>query len=111
MLPDTRARYTLLLTIDDQPITTDGGGQVTSLLMEYNDGAFGASDMPLEPCLGQPTFSSTFFEQEDTGLLPDGEFACYYNVEVTPTGAVDGVVIGTEVWSIYFEDDPKFSFG
>ncbi|MEX0863878.1 MAG: hypothetical protein WD269_03285 [Acidimicrobiia bacterium] len=110
-LANSQARYTLELTVEDQPITTDGEGQVTSLLMEYNDGAFGSSDTPLMPCLGQPTFSAAFFEQVDTGLLPDGEFACYYDVSVTPIGEVGGDVFGTEVWSIYFEDDPKFSFG
>jgi hypothetical protein len=114
VLPDSQARYTLILTIEDQPIVTDGGGQVTSLLMEYNDGQFGSSDSPLLPCVGQPPdpFTDAFFEEDDTGLLPDDqEFACYYDVSVTPQYEDGGVVFGTERWSIYFEDDPKFSFG
>jgi hypothetical protein len=113
VLPDSRARYTLILTVEDQPIITDGGGQVTSLLMEYNDGQFGSSDTALLPCVGQPPtdFNDAFFEEDDTGLLPDGEFACYYDVSVSPQYQDDGVVFGIERWSIYFEDDPKFSFG
>jgi hypothetical protein len=73
--------------------------------MEYNDG-FGSGDRTLKPCNGQPEFTAAFFEQDDTGLLPDGEFACYYGVSLTPTGAG----VGTEVWSVFFEDDPNFSF-
>jgi hypothetical protein len=111
VLENSQARYTLTLTIEDQPITTDDDGQVTSLLMEYNDGTFGASDVALTPCLGPPEFTALFFEQADTGLLPAaGDFACYYAVSVTPTHENEGMVFGTEVWSIYFEDDPQFIF-
>ncbi|MGH8923267.1 MAG: hypothetical protein ACRDWA_01280 [Acidimicrobiia bacterium] len=107
LLEDSLARYTMELTIEDQPITTDGDGQVTSLVMEYSDGGPESPEMPLQPCLGQPEFTDAFFEQSDTGLLPGGgEFACYFGVSLMPTG--EGV--GTEVWSIYFEDDPTFSF-
>lgn len=105
VLENSLARYTMILTIEDQPITTDGDGQTTSLVMEYNDG-FGSGDRTLQPCNGQPQFTEAFFEQNDTGLLPAGEFACYYAVSLAPTG--EGV--GTETWSIFFEDDPNFSF-
>ena len=105
VLETSQARYTLDLTIEEQAITTGSDGQVTSLIMEYNDG-FGSANRPLRPCLGQPVFTSAFFEQNDTGLLPSGEFACYYGVALTPTG--NGV--GTEAWSIFFEDDPDFNF-
>ncbi len=105
VLEDSQARYTLDLTIESQPITTGIDGQVTSLVMEYNDG-FGSADRPLLPCQGQPVFDATFFQQASTGLLPSGEFACYYGLSLTPTG--NGV--GTEAWSIFFEDDPDFNF-
>ena len=104
VLANSLARYTMTLTIEDQPITTDDG-QTTSLIMEYNDG-FGSGDRTLQPCNGQPDFSAAFFEQSDTGLLPESEFACYYGVSLMPTGPG----LGTETWSIYFEDDPNFSF-
>lgn len=105
VLENSLARYTMVLTIEGQLITTNADGVTTSLIMEYNDG-FGSGDRTLQPCNGQPEFTAAFFEQEDTGLLPDGEFACYYGVSLTPTGAG----IGTEVWDIYFEDDPGFNF-
>ena len=105
VMENSLARYTLDLTIANQPITTGNDGQITSLLMVYNDG-FGSANRPLRPCLGQPVFTLTFFQQNSTGLLPSGEFACYYGVALTPTG--NGV--GTEAWKIYFEDDPNFSF-
>jgi hypothetical protein len=105
VLEESLARYTMILTLEDQPITTDADGQTTSLIMEYNDG-FGGGDKTLQPCLGQPQFTDAFFEMDSTGLLPTEEFACYYGVSLTPTG--DG--FGTEVWNIFFEDDPGFSF-
>ena len=105
VLEDSQARYTLELTIESQPITTGSDGQVTSLIMEYNDG-FGGANRPLRPCIGQPVFTATFFQQASTGLLPAGEFACYYGLSLTPTG--NGV--GTEAWSIFFEDDPDWNF-
>ena len=105
VLENSLARYTMVLTVENQTIMTDGDGQTTSLVMEYNDG-FGSGDRTLRPCNGQPEFSAAFFEQDDTGLLPADEFACYFGVSLEPTG--EGV--GTEIWEIYFEDDPNFSF-
>ncbi len=107
---DSRARYTLELTVHDQPITTTGTGQMTSLTMRYSDGQVGSPDMPLLPCIGQPQFTEAFLEAADTGLFQTGHFACYYGVTVTPEYQSGGQSYGTEVWKIFFEDDPKFQF-
>lgn len=109
-LAGSNSRFTLTITAENQPITTGGDGQITSLVMEYNDGSPGAVDQPLLPCEAQPVFAQSFWEQADTGLLPAGESACHYGVSVTPTGTGTGGVVGTEVWKVYFEDDPAFLF-
>jgi hypothetical protein len=111
VLAGSTARYALTLTANDQVITTDSMGRVTSLVMTYTDGGIGSPERPLLPCIGQPQFTEAWLEQADTGLFPADEFACYYDVKLTPQYQTDGQLFGTEVWSIFFEDDPKFSFG
>lgn len=115
-LTGTTARYTIEVTVEDQVITVDGNGQITSLVAEYNpegDLSFPSSTTePLQACEGEPNLDigsaayNTFWTQTDVGLLPDGENACWYHASVEPTSAG----FGTEVWGIYFEDDPGFSF-
>jgi hypothetical protein len=109
VLADTDARYTMILTLKDQPITTDANGQTTSLIMEYNNG-FGGGDRTLQPCLKVPDaadFVQNVDAQNPSLVLPStAEFACYYGVSLKPTGPG----VGTEVWDIFFEDDPGFSF-
>jgi hypothetical protein len=111
-LEDTRGRYKITITAEDQVVTTDGNGQVTSLIMLYDPEGDSEPTDPLQPCEGQPMVDSgaegyeEFWTQEDVGLLPAGESACYYDVSLMPTGPG----VGTEVWDIYFEDDPGFSF-
>lgn len=115
-LDDTSARYTALITVEDQALTVDGNGQITSLIAEYEptgDLSFpDESTAPLQACDGQPNLDSTddgyeaFWSQADVGLLPAGETACFYSASVTPTSAG----FATESWGIYFEDDPGFSF-
>jgi hypothetical protein len=53
----------------------------------------------------QPAYDN-FWKATNTGLLPTGESACWYRASVEPTSAG----FGTEIWGIYFEDDPGFSF-
>lgn len=110
-LEDTSARYTLEVTALNQAVTTSNG-QVTSLIMDYSpSGDFNVDSKGLQACEGQPNLDESsagytaFWEQADVGLLPAGETACYYSATVTPTAPGQG----TEVWGIYFEDDPGFS--
>lgn len=115
-LEDTSARYTAEITVEDQALTVDGNGQITSLIAEYDpsgDLSFpDESTAPLQACEGQPNLDSTdagyaaFWGQADVGLLPAGESACFYSAAVTPTSAG----FATENWGVYFEDDPGFSF-
>lgn len=125
-LTNTSARYTIDVTVENQPITVASGptppaGTITSLVAVYNaDGDLtfpaGSSD-PLQACNTTPVLADdpstpgvneyeVFWTQVDTGLLPAGETACFYHASVTPTSAG----FGTEDWSIYFEDDPGFRF-
>ena len=105
VLEGSLARYTMILTLDNQPIMTESG-VTTSLIMEYNDG-FGGGDLTLEPCNAVPQ-AADYTEDGDNGIVPDSEvhFACYFGVSLTPTSPG----FGTEVWQIYFEDDPGFNF-
>jgi hypothetical protein len=111
-LENTSGRYKITITAEDQDIITDGDGQVASLFMLYDPEGDSEPTVPLQPCEGQPVVDSgaagyeAFWTQEDVGLLPAGQSACYYDVSLMPTGAN----VGTEVWDIYFEDDPGFSF-
>lgn len=111
VLEGTRARYTIEAEALEQAIT-QMGGLITSLEALYDPEGDADPAQPLMACLGQPVRDSsvagyeTFWTQADTGLLPGSETACYYSVQVLPTG--DGV--GTELWGIYFEDDPSFGF-
>lgn len=115
-LADTVARYTIVITLTNEAITGGSDGQVTSLFMTY-DPAGGEPTTPLQACDGAPVFMDDpetvgtdeyveFWTQADTGLLPDGATACYYSVQLAPTGED----VGTEVWGIHFEDDPSFGF-
>lgn len=115
-LADTLARYTIVITLSDEAITGGADGQVTSLFMTY-DPEGGEPTTPLDACQGGPVLVDDagtlgtdeyeeFWTQADTGLLPDGDTACYYSVQLLPSG--EGV--GTEIWGIYFEDDPSFGF-
>ena len=118
-LAGTEARYTIEVTVEDQVVTVDGTGQVTSLVAVYNangDLTFPATATdPLLACEGQPVLNQSdpgydaFWTQADTGLLPGEpgtEIACWYHASVDPTGSG----VGTERWGIYFEDDPGFNF-
>lgn len=109
-LENTSARYTLVYTAIDQAVTTESNGQISSLKMTYDPTPpFELTEsVPLQACEGQPVLDSDdpgydgFWEQTDVGLLPEGEFACFYSATVTTTGEDTG----DEVWGIYFEDDP-----
>jgi hypothetical protein len=115
-LTGTDARYTIEVTVEDQLVTVDTNGQITSLVAVFNangDLSFpGATTDPLQACVGQPVLDQSaagydaFWTQTDTGLLPGTEAACWYHASVDPTGGGSG----TEHWGIYFEDDPGFSF-
>lgn len=132
--PDTNARYTIAVTIDDQPITVSDGsggvpaGTITSLVAVYNeDGDLTfptATTKPLQSCQKTPpttdpaeTGYDAFWGQSDplqldgVNVFPDGESICFYDASVNPTG-VDGSgnPIGTEEWLIVFEDDPGLGF-
>jgi hypothetical protein len=116
-LEDTSGRYTIRITLENQPIDSDGDGQITTLVMQYNaDGDLTPLEA-VEECRAQPVLSGEgydeFWTQDDVGLLPDDETACYFSVASQPTGVDEdsGETVGTEVWDIYFEDDPAFSFG
>jgi hypothetical protein len=118
-LTGTSARYTIEITVKNQAITVDATtGQITSLKAVYDpepELTFpdGADESALKACLGQPALNMTdqpaydnFWKATNTGLLPTGESACWYRASVEPTSAG----FGTEIWGIYFEDDPGFSF-
>lgn len=125
------------ITVDTDPSNSIPDGTITSLVAVYNetgDLTFpAASTDPLRACnFTPPTDSSggsynAFWQQmspvddgvlaagggDNTGtnLLPTGEIACFYSASVTPTGLDgSGNQIGTENWSIYFEDDPGWGF-
>jgi len=110
-LVGTFARYTIQITLDDQPVASDGLGLITTLGMTY-DAAGGTPTTPLQACQAQPLSTDAFWTQPapvqngGVNLLPTGETACYYGLTLTPTG----VGSATEVWDIYFEDDPGFSW-
>jgi hypothetical protein len=119
-LADSSARYTIEITVEDQQITVDGNGQITSLVAVYDPAPEltfpdGADESALKACLDQPILDmgddgyDAFWQQDDAdgvGLLPAGESACWYHASVESTGSG----VGTEFWGIYFEDDPGFSF-
>jgi len=119
-LEDTVGRYTIVITLDEQVITTDPEtGQITSLIMEYSEsGDFGLDSRALLACESEPPNDDPddpAYQAADwtvnLGLLPEGESACYYDVSVTTTGTdSEGTTLGTEIWRIFFEDDPGFSF-
>lgn len=108
-LEGTSARYTMALTVEDQPIVTDNG-LIVSLGLTYDPAAGANPTRTLQSCEGQPVLSGegydAFWSQADVGLLPPDETACFYEVDLEITGAG----VGTELWGIYFEDDPSFGF-
>lgn len=129
VLTDTNARYTVDATVEGQAITVDGIGMITSLISVYNtngDLTFPGGGSALKACNFAPILGGseygTFWEQtspvddgvlsggsgDNTGvnILPAGEVACFYSASVSPTGPG----VGTESWSIYFEDDPGLGF-
>jgi hypothetical protein len=133
VLAGTQARYTLEVTVPNQPITTSDGtdglieGTITSLVAEYdpNGGlSFPAiSTFPLQACQVQPVLPgevgySAFWTQDSplqavdsgTGLpvdvLPPGENICFYSATASPTG----IGVATEYWGILFIDDPGVKF-
>ncbi|MGH8959307.1 MAG: hypothetical protein ACRDVK_11625, partial [Acidimicrobiia bacterium] len=99
-LEGTSGRYTITITAEDQTVTTDENGQITSLIMLYDPEGDSEPTVPLQPCEGQPILNSgapgyeDFWTQENVGLLPAGETACYYDVSLMPTGEN----VGTEIW-------------
>lgn len=110
VLEGTSARYTIDVEATGQTITMLGG-VITSLEALYDPEGDPNPTRPLQACVGQPVLDgpgyAAFWTQASTGLLPaGGETACYYAVQLLPTGPG----IGTELWSIYFEDDPAFGF-
>lgn len=109
-LEGTTARYTMEVTLVDQEIT-GSAGQVTSLIALYDPEGNPDPTKPLLACLGEPVTDGdgyeAFWTQDDTGLLPsEDETACYYSVQLVITGED----VGTEIWGIYFEDDPVVTF-
>ena len=122
-LENSEARYTLEVTVENQAITQDSNGTITSLLAEYNfsgDLSFPTGGTPVQTCRGQPItvrsgneaaydafWSQTSPVQVDgIDLLPTGEIICWYLASVTPTG----IDVGTEVWGFFFLDDPGLRF-
>lgn len=110
VLEGTRARYTIVVEATEQAVT-QLGGQILSLEALYDPEGDPDPTRPLLACEGQPVVDGEgyeeFWTQADTELIPGvNETACYYSVQLLPTG--DGV--GTEIWGIYFEDDPSFGF-
>jgi hypothetical protein len=103
------ARYTMDLTLHGQPITFSDG-LISSLGLTYDAAGGSNPTRPLLQCVGQPVLGGggydAFWSQPDVGLLPAGETACFFNVELDTTGPA----VGTEFWKIYFEDDPSFGF-
>jgi hypothetical protein len=105
---ETNARYTIEATVEDQDVTTNEGGQVTSLEAVYNeDGSFDFGSAPGLPNCGfqpptdrgedgsdQRTLYEAFWTQDDpvddsiltggvdtgqgTLLLPENDIACHY---------------------------------
>lgn len=108
-LEGTSARYTMALTVENQPIVTENG-LIVSLGLTYDAAAGADPTRTLQSCVGQPVLSGegydAFWSQADVGLLPPDETACFYEVDLEITGAG----VGTESWGIYFEDDPSFGF-
>ena len=115
-LEGTTARYTIEVTVEDQAIVVEPDGTISSLTAVYDPAPAlnfpdVSADLPLQACVGTPELDpgpayDAFWTQVDVGLLPDGESACWYRATVEPTG--EGV--GTELWGIYFEDDPGFNW-
>lgn len=115
-LEGTTARYTIAVTVKDQAIVVEPDGTISSLIAVYDPApalAFPdvSADLPLPACEGTPELVpgaayDAFWTQADVGLLPDGATACWYHASVEPTGEGEG----TEIWGIYFEDDPGFGF-
>ena len=111
-LEGTRGRYTIRITVEDQIVETDETGQIVSLTMVYDpEGDTNPTD-PLLPCEGQPLDAGAEgWREADVGLLPDDEAACYYAVSVIDVALnSNNQTVGTEIWDIYFEDDPSFGF-
>ena len=133
LLEDTGARYTLEVTVPNQPIVVAPGptppaGTITSLIAEYwTSGSVSfppSSTLPVQACQGAPITDdsdpdyASFWSQDSPvqvldpmtmtmiDLLPPGESFCFYSASVTPTGAG----VGTEQWGFYFEDDPIVRF-
>jgi hypothetical protein len=133
VLAGTQARYTLEVSVPNQPITTSDGtdglleGTITSLVAEYDpNGGLTfpeTSTFPLRACQVQPvlpgqTGYTAFWSQDSplrgvdsgTGLpvtvFPPGESICFYSATVSPTG----IGVGTEHWGILFVDDPGVKF-
>ncbi|MGB8360946.1 MAG: hypothetical protein WCE80_06055 [Acidimicrobiia bacterium] len=129
VLADTNARYTVDAMVEDQAITVDSTGMITSLIAVYNtdgDLTFPGGGSALKACNFAPVLGGSdytaFWEQDspvddgvlsggsgdNTGvnILPAGEIACFYSAAVSPTGPG----VGTETWGIYFEDDPGLGF-
>jgi len=120
-LENSEARYTLEVTVENQAITQDSNGTITSLLAEYNltgDLSFPSGGTPVQRCQGQPIIDQldvdydAFWSQNspvqvgEVDLLPTGEIICWYLASVTPTG----IDVGTEVWGFLFIDDPSVRF-
>jgi hypothetical protein len=115
-LAETTGRYTIRITVEDQVVETDANGQIISLIMLYDPEGDSEPTLPLQPCEGQPILVddpeddpdayADFWTGASVELLPGTQTACYYDVSLMPTGPG----VGTEVWDIYFEDDPGFSF-
>lgn len=103
------ARYTMDLTLHGQPITFSDG-LISSLGLTYDSAGGSNPTNPLLQCVGQPVLGGggydAYWSQADVGLLPEGETACFFSVELDTTGPG----VGTEYWKIYFEDDPSFGF-
>lgn len=103
------ARYTMDLTIHNQPIEVVDG-VIVSLGLTYDATGDPNPTRPLLGCVGQPVLGGggyeAFWSQPDVGLIPAGETACFFQVDLDTTGSG----VGTENWRIYFEDDPSFGF-
>lgn len=120
-LENSEARYTLEVTVENQAITQDTSGTITSLLAVYNisgDLSFPTGGTPVQRCQGQPITDQldvdydAFWSQDSpvqvggVDLLPPGEPICWYLASVTPSG----IDVGTEVWGFFLLDDPGLSF-
>lgn len=119
-LPETgvgAARYTIVLTIPQQPVDSDNGsGVITTLQMQYSALGDFTDLVALEACVGQPELNSsdaeyeTFWEGDLSDFFPGDDTACYYKVDLAPSGLLEGTNRATETWHIAFEGDPGFSF-